>query len=1014
MAVPTLSTSRYLFVGTYLGQYISPKAVSLSTDRRLPTAYGRGNRLASVYNIEIRRSFIYGEQLTFPPVAPFISVLSHASDGTQDSPVKVYKSSGEIVRPDQYHFLQSVPGGAYDQLLIRTENFDQTATYYVDYQSTDRAVLDPLPVNDLREIRALGEQVNQEKFKEYEDFYIPMIFPSEITRDPTNTHYASSVEVPVPGVGNTGTGTLTQNTASQFVHNYTRFYSVTCVASGGAPGARSASFTWAATPMSGGNFAYPPSPLNPAAPANSLTINEAVVSSMTQDIELGIKVNFNFGATNYVLGDTFVFNGLGPAMFEIDVRHTNTNETIQYGPVVPASTNTGAGIIEHAPNTAYNGDADIGVNLICITSGGTAPNRTAQFAWATYRELGSNGTFIVNEALPASLNQLLAQGLRFVFNFGISNFAPGDQFATLINVPFKHVYFKDDRTYKLTITAATNPTVTTGHVEGTYSVNTLEGGFGIFSATSDTVGTQTGRFDLPDNLRLIARNMVRGGLPQTNQHVVTDKHAFTATLSDVVDFSLTKPAVDERDPSAGDQVLLDVTGAVTGISGTYYSILSYVPLTAPVAVLAIGGAPVVIAQIPNSSYVKYTSGIPSGKVIISYRHRGLEPDPGQIYYFTANYLRPDEFYNKLYVVSSLEEGRRLLGPASKDNHLYLANELAWSQPGNLQAAGFVQVKDTDSDGVYTVTDYRTAIQSVQASSLITDKTVLSRYDAWSDALADNIKQSDPFEAKEHLWWFGAPINTPVGDIDTVDSLVYLARKTLQVYGDSPAHGTRILCSPTWGDILFKLQDGTETTVRVDGSFFAFAQACKVGGQTSTSDSILLTNTNGFSLLHIHSEAERLMLGASNIVFPVDLGGGIYQNYEDITVDTYAPDFENIAAMVQKQDVTRAVRTAMNSALIKLKITSGEQAIGITTGVLVRILQGLQIEGRIASYQDESGNIRPLDASTDIRVYRDQDTPTQLAFFFNYFLTYTLKRLLGLYTVDTAKLELPPSGNATNV
>jgi hypothetical protein len=52
-------------------------------------------------------------------------------------------------------------------------------------------------------------------------------------------------------------------------------------------------------------------------------VNPAATTNVPED---GIKVDFAFGVGNYALNDTFHFNGLGPSLFEIDVRHTNTNE----------------------------------------------------------------------------------------------------------------------------------------------------------------------------------------------------------------------------------------------------------------------------------------------------------------------------------------------------------------------------------------------------------------------------------------------------------------------------------------------------------------------------------------------------------------------------------------------------------------------------------------------------------------------------------------------------------------
>jgi hypothetical protein len=281
--MPVLSTNRYLFIGTYIGQYISPKNVQLSGEARLPTAIGRGSRLAQVYDAEIVKGFVYREQLTFSPTAPFRANLDYISNGSQESPIKLSKANGEVVRPDQYHFIADCDGN-YSIVEIRAEVFDQTATYYIDYQSLDRSVTDSLPVDNLREIRAIGDQVSQEKYIEYSDYYIPMLF-SEIVGDAGNALHDSSLQTPLNLVHN-GTGVITKASSASYNHKYNRYYTVVCTNVTGTVGAgnRTATFSWVSTPASGGNFAFPPNPLHSLAPANLFTIDETVPTSIEQTL----------------------------------------------------------------------------------------------------------------------------------------------------------------------------------------------------------------------------------------------------------------------------------------------------------------------------------------------------------------------------------------------------------------------------------------------------------------------------------------------------------------------------------------------------------------------------------------------------------------------------------------------------------------------------------------------------------------------------------------------------------
>jgi len=981
--------------GVIIGQRIQPNPVVPNPEARLPVAIGRGSRLAQTQNEPLIRAFVYDEELTFPSLAPFTATLLHFGNGDK-SVAKLFKSSGEEVRADQYTFDKTGPD--YNKVTIRTEVYDPSASYLISYQSLDRDVLDPLPIEDLREIRALSTKLDQTEFVEYEDYFIPMTY-SAVDPDAGNANLAPSLQAVQPDGGNTGTGTVAQNAGSVYTHNYNRFYSLVVTAAAGVTPSRTATLTWQAVNETGGNAGLPPVPLHSAESLPTINLVEATPASLTNiALELGITLDFTFGVTHFVLGDAFTFNAKGPGIIELDPRLTNSNQYGDVGAVAVGGTNTGTGSIGFAADNAYSGSKNIGIALKCIAASGSTPTRVATFVWSSYRELGfGNGTFSIAEATPATLTQTLSNGLKITLAFGATNFAVDDVFSFLANAPRLLVNHKDDRTTLLTVTASTVISPTESFVSGTYSINTIEGGFGSFSASMTADGVKDGRFQLPGNVYAILRNAIQGGT-NANLNAVDDKYSFSETLSDVVNFSLTQLASDVVQVS---QILLDVTGAITGTANTYYALLSKQYLAGTVSTSPL----VSFVEISGTPYIKFVTK-PTQPLTISYEHKGNEPDPGQTYYLTANYLRPASFFNTLKVVKSLDEGRLLLGPASIDNHLYFANEIAWTLPTKPTQIGYIQAKDADGDGVYTVTDYRAAILASELKKDITDRVVLGNFSSLPDLLNTNLKMSDPYKSNPHLVWIGAPINTPVGDIDTAGSLVQLGKVTLQVFGASPAHGTRILVAPTFatGDVV--LQDGSSVTVTVDGSFYAWSLAVKTAGFTDPSDSILSTNESSwFKTIQTHSEEEDLLLIEAGVVFTEDKGSGVYQTGEDITVDNFAPDFKNINAMTQKQAVTKLVRSLMTNSLIGVKASSGQAGVGTIASVLSNILITLKGRGVIAPWQNAAGEERPFDSSTDIRVFRDTSDPTRYAFIYNYFVQYIIKRLDGQFTVNSATLTI---------
>jgi hypothetical protein len=65
-----------------------------------------------------------------------------------------------------------------------------------------------------------------------------------------------------------------------------------------------------------------------------------------------------------------------------------------------------------------------------------------------------------------------------------------------------------------------------------------------------------------------------------------------------------------------------------------------------------------------------------------------------------------------------------------------------------------------------------------------------------------------------------------------------------------------------------------------------------------------------------------------------------------------------------------------------------------------LLLGLLGRGTIGQYEDDNGNVRKYDPSSDIVVFRDTADPTLYHMFYAYFLRMPIKRVFGLFTVNS--------------
>ena len=239
-------------------------------------------------------------------------------------------------------------------------------------------------------------------------------------------------------------------------------------------------------------------------------------------------------------------------------------------------------------------------------------------------------------------------------------------------------------------------------------------------------------------------------------------------------------------------------------------------------------------------------------------------------------------------------------------------------------------------------------------------------------------------------------------MDTPDSLVYLARKTLQFVGENPGRGNVILIGHDECTRTMTLEDGTSTVLTLDGSYVAGYAAAQTAAFTDPGLTILGLDIASFNSINTYTEAEIGIIGAASITYAVSVGSGVFRWDESVTVDTTAPDLNEISAMTQKHWVTREVRQRMNDALIGVVPPSTTAGIVRIQSFLVETLDSIVSSAIIAPYGQEliPPTVRPISPSGDTQVFTEGSDKRLYHFRFFYNLRYPVKRLFGVYSVDT--------------
>ena len=1001
MAIATLATTRYVEVGTYLGQFLLPGAGTLPNEARVVCLVGKGDRLIVIRNQQLLRSFVYKETLEFSTIAPFVAELAYPSDGNQSAPTRLYTSDGVEIPANKWMFEQV--DGSFARIQLMDTAFDPMASYFMDYQSVSRDVKDAVPeisianlsaTAQIREVIAAGTMQDQDEFQEYRDYYIDCeVDAVEASGDNTyGTGAFSGVTASA-----SGTGTVSVSPSASYTHTYSRMYRLEVLAASGVGAARSATLQWTATPVSYGNSALPATPINPSAEAPTIELLASDPLTLANiHLELGVILDFSMGASNFTVGDVFYLQASGPGLIELDPLLSNTNQFTHISDVESMTDSTGSLSVTSLPSEYTITSHNLNFRCQVIATSGVSPTRSATLVWAAYGTSSYMGSFVCNEGSPTSLVQSLSPtGIKVTLDFGSEHFEVGDRFDFSVLAPRTFYKGKEAvRNVTLTAGSALNTAANRGYLSGSFLCDTPEGKFGNFVADS---GVNQGRFDITDGLRFYARNMYThssvSGSPSGIRHASGDVHTTQARCLATLDFSLLR---EERQSfSNPSEIAMDVTGAVTGVAGAKYITLRHIPEEISYLKQS-DGSDVGYEQVVNTPFLRLTGSI-SGDLECFFRWRGAEPAPGQYYFLSAKYLRPDSFYNRPILFLSSSDAEKFLAPSTVRNDLYIGAKIVFENA--VPGVFVIQVKDEDQDGVYSRTDYKTAVQAFLQDKRATDLVVLNYFQALPDQLNVINRANDPFEQHESVTYIGAPIDTPIGSELEPNSLVFLARKPLAVFGASPAHGTRVLIGHTRATRTIQLEDGSATSVTLDGSFIAAALAGLISSFASPTETVLQKTITSFDTIDTYTDQENLLLGGAGIIFLRDEGSGVYRIREDITTDTFSTDTKNLNHMTQKQFVTRDIRRTMNDAVVSLVFPSAQAGIATIQSVLVSRLMSLETRGLIGRYQDDQGNTRSINPGTDAIVFRDPADPTLYHVAYNYFLATVAKRIFGLYTVN---------------
>lgn len=610
--------------------------------------------------------------------------------------------------------------------------------------------------------------------------------------------------------------------------------------------------------------------------------------------------------------------------------------------------------------------------------------RSVIVAWAGYGASGLTTGTVTFDDSGSLFGSTLESGIGLNVTFGTLNFSVGDNWTVTALAPKALYGAKDARNYKFSVT-----TNTAGTLQLFYYTNTLEGGGGDLTITH-TDAVQSNLLLLGDNIVLLLSGLERFSTTDTWE-LDTD---VTVGLEGnaVVDWSLTERLTETV---AVSEVKRDILGTATGTAGQYFFILKETPTASPEWVRdATNYEDVTYTWVTNTPYV-VVSAVPNTDLVCRYEWAADQPSVGDIYYIDAKQVRPESDYNTPIFAAALDAFEDEVGPSETTSHLMIAGRLMFEH--NISGLWYVQVRDADSDGELTDNDYRTAVDATELKSDITDVVVLNRFSVLDKALSSCVSENQPRRKHQRMLWVGVPASTPIGDLDTADSLVYLSRKTLQFTGNSPALGKVVLLANSAATYDLTLADNSVVSLTLDGSFIMAAIAALNAAQTRSTlqDTILRKSLPGFKSFDSFNESEIAILQSNNVLY-INSSGVIQESY---TVHEQSPAYNEIGATNQIINADKVIASTLDTAVIGFVPPSPQAGEVLIKSFLIETLQDLVSTGALGEYTDDDGNVRPISSKDDIEVFRDENDDRTYYFRTWYNVSKPIKRVSGLYSVD---------------
>lgn len=640
------------------------------------------------------------------------------------------------------------------------------------------------------------------------------------------------------------------------------------------------------------------------------------------------------------------------------------------------------------------------VEVLSIASN-TAATLTAVFPFPTqtgvaalrYRQ--QSGTLATLTESVSTLNRVtLDSGIFIDVAFGdvapTDNFVVGDTF-TFEAKPARLTYSaKENRSYDISVTA-----VATNHgITASYSGDTVDALFGTATLSEGNP------LVLPNNMIVHARNT---SIAPRYTASPADTFDMSVTLDGTIDWNLQKENIETISTS---NVLRDLTGSRTGTVGAYYVQLR----KKPDSVVYVRGPSPTFTDVPfntvaNTQIVWFTTA-PTSTLTIKYLTAGAEPSAGRTYFMTGYAKRPDTDYLKPQLFTSRDEARAFLAPMTEFNDAAIANEIAWEQDEqNLPGVVVVLVKDSDGDGRFTTADYTEAIRISEETKSLVDLVTVNQFDAREEFRDSVVNMNDPTVARRRVGYNGFPVDYPIGDEFTAGSRVYVARRELQVFEETVARGSLAIIGNSYARktiLVDALGDGNidsiPTQVTLDGSFLAVALAARVASFNEPWQTVYGLPVSGFDEIESLTETQMITLQDAGIIC-LRVEGGTARYVGTMTTDRTEPSTEQLSGTIQRQYVLTRLQNAIESRVIGYVAESPEDAAQFLASEIVAELASMVSEGKIGSYTDDNGNVRPIDPATDVVAFRDRRNPTRSYFKASWRNKYATLFVDGVVAVD---------------